>query len=313
MNHRIQTMPNPEPTWARMSGRIETNSSETETRSLFYYHSSPTLRTIKHSNLKGTRFIQRNPLWRDLPSRGTARCATMSRKTRKRKKKIASGTAVQRGRCGRSRGSKIDLAPCSRRFDRDSMRAPRPSQPFLIRAGDRKCSLLIGRDLKCVALALTATTRACGSRLAHFFRATVPRRDVAPDSERSHVENSRSRDRARRRRGAASDWRDLSPLSYLLSTNPAALKRVRTQGMLLHYIINIYIYIIIRHTCESVEFCHLGNSCAIFFETTSVRRFQDRKDPELVQNRRAQLRDDKSRDQNITRDRDLWKRCGNRR
>lgn len=61
--------------------------------------------------------------------------------------------------------------------------------------GDRKCSLLIGRDLKCVAFALTTTTRACGSRLAHLATSSshhaAPRRPRT-DSKRSHVENSRS-------------------------------------------------------------------------------------------------------------------------
>jgi len=119
-------------------------------------------------------------------------------------------------------------------------RSPAAIVAFPYSRGDRKCSLLIGRDLKCVALALTATTRACGSRLAHFLRATVPRRDVAPDSKRSHVENSRSRDRARRRRGAVCASYLRSLISYL-----AAFKAGQGVG-------DAPPPLIIRDTCESV-------------------------------------------------------------
>lgn len=60
---------------------------------------------------------------------------------------------------------------------------PAATAAFLYSRADRKRLLLIGRDLKCVAFALTATTRACGSRLAHFatvLTTATSRRNIGP-------------------------------------------------------------------------------------------------------------------------------------
>lgn len=93
---------------------------------------------------------------------------------------------------------------------------------FLYSRADRKGPLLIGRDLKCVAFApmATATTRACGSRLAHF--AAQPRQPRHRGSSKwSHVENSESRraiERGRRYGATSSRPRLSLCLSHLLSS-----------------------------------------------------------------------------------------------
>jgi len=95
-----------------------------------------------------------------------------------------------------------------------------PQSPFPYPRTDRKRSLLIGRDLKCVAFAvMMTTTRACGSHLAHFTGSPKSRhrRTGRLEAIPRGKFQAQSHDR---QRGAS--FRDHSRVSYLLSITMTA-------------------------------------------------------------------------------------------
>lgn len=94
-----------------------------------------------------------------------------------------------------------------------------PQSPFPYSRTDRKRSLLIGRDLKCVAFAvmtMTAATRACGSHLAHFTDNLKPRHRRTGRLRGDPTWKIPGRDRAVDSAVRAFEIATISP--YLLST-----------------------------------------------------------------------------------------------